>query len=113
MLGAKIKPRLHLQVISVLIEDVADVAAKGEVDVLPDGEGGPGGAGDIHGGTHDDHGLAVRAGVEVDFAAHHLGHVYLGSDGVVAAAEDDVAGTHAQGDALGGDVLGLDRKSVV
>ena len=38
-------------------------------------------AGQVHGGHDDDHVLAAGVGVEMDLAAHHLGHVHGGGDG--------------------------------
>ena len=39
--------------------------------------------------------------VQVDRGAHHLGHIHLGGDAVLAH-EDDVVGADAQGDILVG-----------
>ena len=55
----KVLMALRLQVLAVLIKDVADVAAKGEVDAGAVAEGLPVVAADVQGGDDDDH-ILVR-----------------------------------------------------
>ena len=83
---------------------MADVSTKDQVQLVAGGEA-PSPA-QVQ-GRHDDHHVpASGAGVEMDLAAHHLGHVHRGGKGVLRAVrENHVAGTDAQGDILSGRIL--------
>ena len=75
----------------LLAEDMANTAAKAELNLSAHGQSSDFSAGHVHGGNDDNNVLVVSVDVQVDGGAHHFGHIHSAVD------------TGFQGDVLGAD----------
>ena len=86
----------------LLVEDVADMAGEGELNIGTAGQSSNLSAGHVHGGNDHDNIAAHGGDMQVDGGAHQLGNVDLAGD---TGFQSDMLGPDAQNDILLGNVV--------